>query len=641
MNIPADWLKRAITNPHITAKAAPIILCIAGLPNSNQSIATQSLLKQLHSTQFPVKEEHGVSFYETSAVRKPASTSLIYSSTCNYALVMESAIKHHLYLQGKFVKNIEVPIIPKSIFDNDDDLDRHFSQMIHDFYRNRASPGNRPDWNQGLPSGIAMINIWDVGTSKTALYILPMLAGHLYSSRVWMFFNLVRDLPRLYDPPEILSERSDKASILKWRARLYHLFRSAQLGSSKDRDRSNVCKLVACHDGSFGNGKIEHMKEQFIKEARVVATHMNVKSLVDMQDVIPFVVEDKEDLLKETFDHIVNMELDKPISLPLSYIFLRSLFYQIEGLLFIKKDVLQSKASKLEIFGDDFENFCQIFTSLGSIIDISLINEESNIVILQPVPYFHELDKLFYLPSEIDPLVTKYGLVTESRATNLYGDAEKAVVIMSSLVHFGIAVEVKPSQISGSLPPLLYHKYVYYVPNASTAPAITKHEPNALCLLRDVNRPMIHSKVAFTKLFLKMYEKAVLYIPEHPHVNVTSIRAHSDSNNDGVIFKMVYLGDAIEFRFSPQQLYEDVVEQVITVCHKMMEITKFKYNFAVMCSNKADQTAVYKLHQHYHHLPNNELCQMCKDDGKFNNALFTYNTVLNKVMIIFLCISSM
>ena len=588
----------------------------------------------MHSRQFPVSEEHGVSFYEASAVRKPATTSLIYSSKFNYALVMESAIKHHLYLQGKFIKNIEVPSIPKSIFDNAEDLDFHFRKMIHDFHLNRASPGNNPGWNQGLPSGIAMINIWDVGTSKTALYTLPMLAGHLYSSRVWIFFDLVRDLSRLYDPPELLSERSDKASILKWRARLYHLFRSAQLGLSKYNDRSNVCKLVACHDGSDANDEIEHMKKQFIKEAIPVATQMNVESLVDMEDVILFVVDDKEDLLKKTFDHIVNLELDKPVSIPLSYIFLRSLFYQREGLLYIERDVLQSKASKLEIFGDNFEHFCKVFTSLGSIIDISLIDKESNIVILQPVPYFHELDKLFYLSSEIDSLVTKYGLVTKSRATNLFG-AEKALIIMRSLVHFGKAVEVEPSQISGNLSLFSDHEHVYYVPNASTASAITEHEQNALCLLRDVNRPMIHSKVAFTKLFLKMYDKAMLHIPKHPHVNVTSIRAHCDSTDDGVIFELVYLGDAIEFRFPPQQLYEDIVEQVITVCHKMMEITKFKYNFGVMCSNEADQTAVYKLQQRYHHLPNNELCQVCKDNGKFNNALFKYNAVLNKVIIKF------
>ena len=146
---------------------------------------------------------------------------------------------------------------------------------------------------------------------------------------------------------------------------------------------------------------------------------------------------------------------------------------------------------------------------------------------------------------------------------------------------------------------------------------------------------MIHPKVAFTKLFLKMYKKAMLYIPEYPHVNMTTIRAHCDSTDDGVIFELVYLGDAIEFRFPSQQLYEDVVEQVITVCHKMMEMTTFKYNFAVMCSSKVDQDAVYKLHQHYHHLPNNELCQICKDNGRINNTLSIYNAVLSKVMIVF------
>ena len=632
-------MKKAITNSHITAKAAPIILCITGLPNSNQSDATQSLLKQLQCGKFPVSEEQCVSLYEASAVRKPDTTSLIYSSTFNYALVMESAIKHHLYLQGRFMQNIEVPDIPTSIFDNDDDLDSHFRQMIKDFYCNRVSPGNSPGWDQGLPSGIAMINIWDVGTSKTALYILPMLAGHLYSSRVWMFFDLLRDLPHLYDPPEIPIETSDKASILKWRIRLYHLFRSAQLGSSKNCDRSNVCKLVACNVGSIGNGEIKHMKEQFIKEARVAAIQMNVESLVDMEDVIPFVLEDQEGLLKKTFDDIVNMELDKPVSLPLSYIFLRSLFYRTKEL-YVKKDVLQSKAGKLKISDDDFEHFCQFFTSLGSIIDISLINKESDIVILQPVPYFHELDKLFHLSPEIDSLVTKYGLVTESRAEKIFGDNEKALDMMSSLVHFGIALEIEPSQIS-NLPPLSDHKRVYYIPDASTETALIDHEVNALCLLRDVNRPMIHSKAAFTKLFLKKYDKAKLYIPEHPYINVTSIRAHSKNKDDGVIFKMVYLGDAIEFCFPSQQLYEDVVEQVITVCHEMMKMTTFKYNFAVRCLNEVDQNAVYKLQQFYHHLPNNELCQMCKDNEMINKSLSVYNAVLSKVMMVFSCISSM
>ena len=144
----------------------------------------------------------------------------------------------------------------------------------------------------------------------------------------------------------------------------------------------------------------------------------------------------------------------------------------MKDLLYVKKDVLRSKASKLEIFGDDFKHFCQFFTSFGSIIDsISLINKESNIVILQPVPYFHELDKLFHLPSEIDHLVTKYGLVTKSRAVNIFGDNEKAFVMMSSLVHFGIALEIEPSRIS-NLPPLNDHEHVYYIPDASTESAL-------------------------------------------------------------------------------------------------------------------------------------------------------------------------
>ena len=55
----------------------------------------------------------------------------------------------------------------------------------------------------------------------------------------------------------------------------------------------------------------------------------------------------------------------------------------------------------------------------------------------------------------------------------------------------------------------------------------------------------------------------MLYIPEHQYVNMTSIRAHSKSTVDGVNFKLVYLGAAIEFPFSAQHLHEDVVKKVL------------------------------------------------------------------------------
>ena len=55
----------------------------------------------------------------------------------------------------------------------------------------------------------------------------------------------------------------------------------------------------------------------------------------------------------------------------------------------------------------------------------------------------------------------------------------------------------------------------------------------------------------------------MLYIPEHQHVNMTSIREHSKSTVDGVNFKLVYPGDVIEFPFSAQHLHEDVVKKVL------------------------------------------------------------------------------
>ena len=55
-----------------------------------------------------------------------------------YISVMESAIKHYLYLKGKLIRHIEIPILHGPFF-NDDDLNSHFNKMIKGFYRSKVS----------------------------------------------------------------------------------------------------------------------------------------------------------------------------------------------------------------------------------------------------------------------------------------------------------------------------------------------------------------------------------------------------------------------------------------------------------------------------------------------------------------------
>ena len=232
--ITVDWMSDAIKNHLITVKAAPILLCNTSLPNSNLSMFTNHLLHQLECERFTFSEStEGIHFHETSAVRIPGDPAkqLTYSKSFHYSTVIESAIKHQLYLRGKFISNFEFPVVNPNVF-KEKELDDHFKSMIDEFYLNsKKQTDNHTDkkhtyiWNQGLPSGIALINMLEIGHSKAAAYILPLLSGYLNNSFIWMLFDIMRDLPSLYEPPA----ENETEGRIESQPRLHYLLRFAKL----------------------------------------------------------------------------------------------------------------------------------------------------------------------------------------------------------------------------------------------------------------------------------------------------------------------------------------------------------------------------------------------------------------------------
>lgn len=142
---------KSITNPAITARAAPVLLCIAGLPMSKKTTATKQLLHQLSKKQLADLEQgdhskKSIHFYDLAAVRMPAETSLDFSKIYphdRFEFVMESAIKHFLYLKGQFIKSIQCPTTT-TIFFNDSELDQHLINMMRNFNKPKKSRGPNP-----------------------------------------------------------------------------------------------------------------------------------------------------------------------------------------------------------------------------------------------------------------------------------------------------------------------------------------------------------------------------------------------------------------------------------------------------------------------------------------------------------------
>ena len=625
-NISATWLSKAIKNLLITVKAAPFLMCITGLPISNLSTVTHSLLQELRCGTFVKHSQNCIYFYETSAVRIPGDPSkvLTYSKKFHYSTVIESAIKHHLFLKGKVIRNIELPRSNTATF-NDEELDSHFKSTIEDFYLINRKSAVDPIWTQGLPSGISLINMWEIGLSKAAAYILPLLSGHLYNSYVWMLFDIINDMSSLHEPLKVKEK-----STMEFHSRLYYLLRSVKLAVQKDSKRTNVCKLISYTNSSIMLSEQEKDFKDFQSNVNFAATQMEVDELLDTDEIIQLHSGMKNlKQLKKVFDNIVHRGLDKLIDIPLSYIFLRSYYYN-KPLLFTTKKALKAKAAKLGMDDNAFNDFCHLFTSFGSIIDVSLIDKESDTIILKPVDFLQELDRLFHLSDDVDPLVTKYGIVTEPTADKIFNDLTN--IIMETLVSFGIATKIPKDQISGSFS--APNGFVYYVPNASNVPSDLVCQPNALHLLRDLNRPMSHSKVAFTSKFLKLCPSSMLELPDDPKSNIITFKT-IPSGNVEVMFAFVYLGDAIELRFlssCKHEKVEDVCKNIITVCHDIIS-HETKYNFAVMCSAKPDPTLAYKLKRQRHLLPNSKLCQTCRSQGQHNDILLqVWNKILEEVV---------
>ena len=604
------WMIGAIKNRLITVKAAPFLMCITGLPSSNLSVITHSLLNQLECGTFKESTGQKVCFYETSAVRIPSDPSkeLKYSESFHYSTVIESAIKHHLYLEGHFIRNIEFPDSDTTIFE-DDELDFHFKNTIQDFYLKSKKVTNNFNliWTRGLRSGISMINMWEIGLSKAAAYILPLLSGHLYNSYVWMLFDIVNDMPNLHEPPKVKEKHK-----MEFHSCLHYLLSSVKLAVQKDSKRTNVCKLISYTNSLEILTEQEKKFKDFQSNVNFAATQMEVDDLVDTDEILLLHSGIKNlEKLKKAFDNIVHRGLDKPIDIPLSHIFLCSYYYK-KPFLFTTKKALREKAAKLGIDENGFNDFCRLFTSFGSIIDVSLIDKQSDTIILKPVDFLQVLDRLFHLSDDVDPLVTKYGIVTEPTAEKIFNDLTN--IIMETLVSFGIATKIPKDQISGTFS--APNGFVYYVPNASNVPSDQVCQPSALHLLRDPNRPMSHSEVAFTSKFLILCPSSILELPYDPKSNITTFKTIT-SNNVEVIFDFAYLGDAIEFRFlssCKHEEVEDVCRNIITVCHDIIP-NETKYNFAVMCSADPDPTLAYKLKRERHLLPNSKLCQTCQSQG--------------------------
>ena len=618
---PSDLKKLVTSDREVTVSR--FLVLIQGLPHSGKSDVIQKFLQKIPNARFE-RSEH---FYQLAAVENAESgclhmPTLAYSMTtskdCYNVYTMKSAMRQVAtgrrikYMGGRNIKNL--------VEFSNEDLNAHFQDLFLDLEREKEGA-----WGS---KGIAIFNMWNVDHSHTVYHFLPVLHGLLDNSYSWLFFDLERDSKALYKPREVspMDSGADK-NLMKYRSRLHYLMRCAIINLSA---KKKACSLFATHDGQLAEEKRRELVELIKPDLENAATQIGVKEVIDF-NVIPIKPDDDETcarLIFKKLDELVYEALKSTIDIPFSFIFLRSFYYRNDDIVYIKKSEMQKVANELKISKEKLTEFCKLFTSLSSIIDVSLIDPKSEYVILKPNLFINELDKIFHTN---DDMLANKGILTMTAAQNLFGSMDAAHVYTSILVSLKLAAKLSYEKVEIALP-IDSKTDVFYLPKIRTTPPLadtTELRRSAIQLLRGWNVPPDQLQISFVTKFLSKNPKAKVCICDDTPTNVTKIEAFDSSSQINVKFDIVYFGYTLEFRAETSS--KEVFSHIIASCHEVMEEHKnVQYNFAILCSKNPSSTdAEYELKRERHLLPYNTLCDVCSNDKRHEDPiLMVWNELL-------------
>ena len=620
---PSDLKKLVTSDKEVTVSR--FLVLIQGLPPNGKSDVIQKFLQKISNAHSERSTKH---FYQLAAVKNAESgrlhmPTLAYSKTTskdryNYVYTMKSAIKQ--VATGKEIKYMGRHKIKKIADFSNKDLNAHFQDIFLDLEREEAKDA----WGS---QGIAIFNIWNVDHSHTVYHFLPALHGLLDNSYSWLFFDLERDSKALYKPREVstMDSGADK-SLMKYRSCLHYLMCCPIINLSANK---KACSLFATHDGKLAEKEREQV-ESIKPDLENAATQIGVKKKIDF-NVIPIEEDDEKcvQLIVKKLDELVFEALKSTIDIPFSFIFLSSFYYKNDDIVYIKKEEMQKVADELEISKEKLNEFFKLFTSLSSIIDVSLIDPESEYVILKPDLFINELDKQIFHTK--DNMLANKGILTPSAAQNLFGSMDAACVYTDILVSLKLAAKLSNENVKIDFP-LDSKSNVFYLPNICTTPPLadtTELRCNALQLLRGWNVPPDHLQIAFVTTFLSRNPHAKVCICDDTPTNVTKIEAIDSSSQIRIKFDVVYFGYTIEFRAETSS--KEVFSHIIASCHELMkEHENVQYNFAILCSKNPSSTDTkYELTRERHLLPYNTLCDVCSNDKRHEDPiLMAWNEVI-------------
>ena len=526
-----------ILNQSNTAKIHPVLLSFGGIPESGKTKAVQHLLNNyVNPSPFePITKisemklgAEGIAYYELVAagfhpLRDLTITEVTKESSCAFGIL--SAFQIGLLEKGQVPLFKFNPNQPNNFID--EELEDHLHQTFKYLYEYEHTPRESEvtimkqkyarRLYKLLPEGIALINIWDIAINKTVLHFMTALRGLLYNSYTWLFLDMDQDLEDLEKPPKISDATSrDWSVLMKWRPRLHYLLRRSRMSENKHNARKNVCTIFAKHKSSIN----EDLKQKVTElEAKVqqAAKHIGVSSLIEPKiETIELnghgIPNDYSLHLYQKFERVI---YNTPyVDIPLSWVFLRSLFYRSSNIFIAKTDLLL-KAKECGIDEKSLTKFCEFYTSFGSIFDLSLVNPKYPYVIVKPMGFLKSLDKLLSPQSSICQYYEN-GIVPAKACQEVFG--KNWLAFMEALLSVNLATKVSNSQLD--MPNLDSNEMHYFIPLSRKGNLITKADPTAVHLITSINTPHVFKQATFAKYLLQSLPEAKLVPCTNPNQTI-------------------------------------------------------------------------------------------------------------------------
>ena len=494
------------------------------------------------------------------------------------------------------------------------DIKEHFGKVykgVRALIEKESKQNNLVELALSTPT---FINLWDAGVNRALYHLLPGVASRCKRLVIVDVIDLERDVPNLYQPPDVLPDeavkRGDAKIVMKLKHRLAYFLMFAGLKRWFNHDPNTAMSpevaIIGTHTKSFASkdgGKHLDKAKQTLRLAIIhEATKMGIADSIDPH-VITYCTSKKDNTddlkkVKDAIEHLMHGQADFKTDVSAKYIFLRSLYYNSSQLVINREEVAR-KAYQCNLLEDGEIKDCLMkFRDAGSILYYPemLPHPIKNQIIFNIVNIVQVLDKLFYLeyhdskgtvslagqsPQDMD--LYKHGLLAKSLAERIFGK-RCAHVFMDYMVSHGVSALVTLSS-----------QQLYFMPTVrSSFDASPPHKPS-LYIKYNIAFLLYDSLSLFPKFLHNIFDEAEAQFVKTTESNTFSFNYYSSISSPPSEVKITYHKDVVEvYVASLQTTYNSYLSSsIIALCTKVFDHLSthqqsLHYQFCIMCPNTYD-----------------------------------------------------